>query len=321
VFGLLESINSLETFYDSRTGVIRVPDDFLSPGFWVLLSAFTRQKKIPQANLQMPEAKTGYASAIGLPRALWGTDDYPYERRDEGRDYSSLEHLDRVEAVDGATSRINSCIRHFIGEDFPPQFIDALCDVVGDLHDNVWSHGEASGFSMSQKWKVPHVKNDSYLEFALADVGKGFLRELHRVGIKISSAQDAIEWCVQEGTSTKKERPGDDWVQTVPADVINNPLKGIGKIKTSDNHHLGLGLFKLTRLVETFRGRLWLATGNAVLVMAPNGKKSYIRPSYPWQGVAITCRFRSSRIKKAATESKVIDQDVERVLGYLKRSS
>lgn len=159
-----------------------------------------------------------------------------------------------------------------------------LCEVVGDLHDSVWAHGKASGFSMAQKWKAPKWKsfsrltvNDHYLEFALADCGIGFLREVQNTGLKIDSDQQAIEWCIQKEHPTKKLRPESEWAQRVPADVIDNPLRGIEKTGVSDNHHAGPGLFKLTQLIQGFGGELWLATRQAVLTLAPDLEPAYLQ--------------------------------------------
>ena len=59
------------------------------------------------------------------------------------------------ESTDSATQTVNGCSReHFDGLGFDA-FADKLCGVVGDLHDNVWSHGKSTGFSMAQKWKMP----------------------------------------------------------------------------------------------------------------------------------------------------------------------
>jgi hypothetical protein len=257
-------------------------------------------------------------SAIGLSKALWGKDDYEYERRREGKNYSTLEHLDDPSATDMATSKINSCIRSFVGIQFPAEFVAKLCEVVGDLHENVWAHGMASGFSIAQKSKVAwKLGRDHDLEFALADCGSGFLGEMQRVGMRVGSHREAIGWCIQEGTSTKKSRPGSEWAQRIPEDIIGNPLRGIEQTRFSDNHHMGIGLYKLTQLVKGFRGRLWLVSGDAVLVVEPDGKETYHSLKNPWQGVAIACRFRTTDIKRARGEIETTDRDIERLMEIL----
>lgn len=307
---------SIPRYFDHRTGSLSVPAGFYPPAFWATLSAFAFSNAIPKENLALAQDLVGYASAIGLSRALWGDDDYMFERVNEGRNYSSLEHLSGPEATDVATSRVNSCIRRFMADDVPDRFITRLAGVVGDLHDNVWSHGKASGFSLAQKWKVPR-EEDHYLEFALADHGLGFLGELRRVGREVESAEEAIEWCIEEGHSTKKSPPGPDWTQSVPGDLWDNPLRGVEKTKSTDNHHMGLGLFHLTELVETFSGELWLATADKIFLLTSTGKRLYITLGYPWQGVALACRFRLSRVRSAVSSGSDVDPDLQDLMEKL----
>jgi len=248
--GLYESLTSNDSIlsgYDGATNSIILPDHrryIYSPGCWVLLSAFACYHRIAEDKIIFhKDGKKGYASAIGFSRAIWGRDTFAYERKNEGRNYSPLVNLENQESTDAATEAINNCIRHYFDGEHAG-FVNDLCDLVGDLHDNVWSHGLASGFSMAQKTKVPNTENDYYFEFALADHGMGLLKELKRVGETADNDQEAIEWCIQKGHSTKKARSADDWAQTMPTDMIGNPLRGVEQVRLSDNHHMGLGLFK-----------------------------------------------------------------------------
>jgi hypothetical protein len=272
VQGLLEALNKLEGLAGLKLGEITVPGTFFAPGFLATLAAFVWRNGITPDHIHLEEKLRGYFSAIGFARAFGQQDNYTYERRNRGTNYSMLEHLDNPETTDSATSAINGCIRNSLGSDLPKPFVEMLCDVVGDLHENVWAHGKASGFSIAQRWKespLNPLSSDYNIEFALADSGRGFLREVKSVGLPIISDSEAIEWCIQEGHSTKKIRPVSDWAQRVPPDLIGNPLRGVEQTTVSENHHMGLGLAKLVRLVREFRGFLWLASGNSVLKLAP----------------------------------------------------
>lgn len=313
--GLIDTINHLSQYWSAEDSRLVFPDGFLTPGALVALTAFAKSSNLIREQLILSADTQGYASAIGLSRALWGTDDYEYERRKEGKNYSTLEHLSDSEATDVATSRINSCIRSFVRGVLPTEFVAKLCEVVGDLHENVWAHGMASGFSMAQKWPIPW-KRDHYLEFALADSGLGFLSEMRRVGMDVNSHREAIEWCIQEGHSTKKLTPEAEWAQRIPEDVINNPFRGVEQTRITDNHHMGLGLYKLTQLIKGFRGQLWLASGNTALILEPGRENAYIMLNHEWQGVAIACRFRASQIKRAGTEESA-DKDIEQIMQIL----
>jgi hypothetical protein len=317
--GLLEAVNGIDNFFDHDTGILSVPDRFLAPGFWVALAAYAQRHNITPDRIRVHKKHKDYLSAIAFARAFGQPDDYPHHRKNKGVTYSTLAHLDRPETTEDVTSTINSCLRNFLGKDLPPVFVRMLCEVVGDLHDNVWAHGKFSGFSLAQKWETSWnpLRRGYCLEFALADSGIGFLREVQNARLGIQTDREAIEWCIQEGHSTKKVRPTSDWAQRMPADVINNPLRGIEETWNTENHHMGLGLYKLVRLVREFRGLLWLASGSAGLVLAPGHEPAYISIKYPWQGVAIACRFQSGDIAAVRQDIETGDKDVEEIMRIL----
>lgn len=320
VLGLREAVNAIENLRNPTSGMVEVPGQFLTPGFWVVLAAFAWHKRIPLDQLHFHEKHREYLSAIGFSRAFGIGDDFPFDRKNKGINYSMLEHLDRPEATDDATSAINGCIRNTVGRDLPRVFVDVLCEVVGDLHENVWAHGKASGFSLAQKWKSSPwnpLSRDYCIEFALADSGIGFLREVQNAELLITTDKEAIEWCIQEGHSTKKGRLESEWAQRVPPDLMGNPLRDIEQTRFTENHHMGLGLFKLVRMVREFRGFLWLASGSAALVLAPGREPAYIHFEHPWQGVALACRFRSGDASVVREDIESGDKDVEEIMRIL----
>jgi hypothetical protein len=278
---------------------LHIPSGFIVPGYWIALTAYCRHKHIRYDRLKFDASKNErYASAIALEYALDGIDNYPYARRNSGRNYRELVHLGSAEDTDNATGTINSCIRQsFLGHHDMTGFVSDLCDVVGDLHDNVWSHGMSTGVSMAQFWENFSLSGYSF-EFALADCGYGFLRELKRVGLSVNDDAEAIEWCIQKGNSSKKLKDKDDWGQRLPADIAGNPIPGIGHVVVNDNHHMGLGLAKLIELVDNYRGELWLASGETTLLVNQNGQKEYKNNKQKWQGVVLACRFDTERAKR-----------------------
>ncbi len=174
-------------------------------------------------------------------------------------------------------------------------------EVVGELHDNVWAHGKATGFSMAQKYKVPR-EDDTYVEFALADLGLGFMGEMHRSKKECSSHQEAIEWCIQEGNSTKLH--DDPWTQRIPEDCLRSPFGSSVPVRDSENNHQGLGLAKLVRLVNAYSGSLQIASGDALFTIDENKDTIYKRLPIQWKGVAISCRLRASALSKGSEESQ-----------------
>ncbi len=327
LIGLLETLtsgNSILSGFDEKHNRITAPDHrhhYYSPGCLVLLAAFAKEKRISEGNIHFSkEEHYRYAEAIGLQSAIWGNDTYTRKRINHGINYSQLVHLETEQATDNASGAINSCIREFFNPGEHDQFVNELCDLIGDLHSNVWAHGKASGFSMAQKNKIPYVDAEYSLEFAIADHGIGFLNELARVGLAIDNDQDAINWCIQKGNSTKKITSGnDDWAQSMPADIISSPLRGIEKTRISDgNHHQGYGLFKLTELVKKFSGELTISSGHKLFLLDGNGKESYKDSVHYWQGVAISCKFDTRFIGKATQSAST--EGADRVLGLMRKS-
>lgn len=294
--GLKDGILHTAAFHQKETNMLHLPNNHCHPGFITVLAAYVNHHKITEDDCTLPSPD--YMRAINLQGALWGEDQYQQERVNVGRNYSLVTALTNVEAVDIATSSINSCVRQLTFPDRgPTEYPKGLTDlthVIGELHDNVWSHGKSTGFSFAQRYAVPYTqKREHFLEFSLADCGFGFLRELRRAGIpNIETHQNAIEWCIQEGHSSKHADLQDDWAQQLPQDFIGGNMFGNGvAVKEKDNNHQGLGLYHLMKLVKTYNGELQLATGN-VCLEATGDEVSYTELRNEWQGVAISCRFK-----------------------------
>lgn len=277
--------------------LLRIENNFATPGYWAALASYCRFEYIGFDKLHFSnERKREYASAIALENALNGIDSYPYQRINSGLNYSPLVLLNSADDTDKATQAINSCIRHIFDNKELSRFVKDLCDVVGDLHDNVWSHGKSTGFSMAQKWQK-YGTNEYCFEFALADCGLGFFGELKRVGFPIQNDEDAINWCIEKGNSSKKLKIVDEWSQRLPLDIAGNPMPSIAHPVMSENHHMGLGLAKLIALVNNYKGQLWLVSGEKTLIIDENGNRSFKNNSQKWQGVALACRFDTEKVK------------------------
>ncbi|WP_126326487.1 hypothetical protein [Neisseria canis] len=183
--------------------------------------------------------------------------------------------------------------------------MNSLKEVIGEVHDNVWSHGKSTGFSMIQCYK------NGIIEFALADLGGGFLKELNRVQLLISTHEEAIKWCIEKGHSSKKieAEKHDDWTQQLPPDAIGNPMGKLAKYR-KNNNHAGLGLAKLIELIQQYCGKLNILSGNCMLSIDSNSPNmSYIPLSYEWDGVVIKCQLNVAKLKAqtASTNSELSD--------------
>lgn len=271
--------------------------EFMRPDYMVCMAAYMYKHKVPQNHFVTQPKGMSYLTTIGFLDQLWGTG-YPVNRPNLGRNYSMLTMLDCEGSVDSATTQIGSCINAMV-EVENRAAISLLIDAIGEVHDNVWSHGKSTGFSMAQKY-------NGLIEFALADCGSGFLKELNRVGIQIDNHADAIEWCIQKGNSSKTIRPQDDWAQQLPPDVIGNPMGSLARY-SNGNNHAGLGLSRFIEVVESFGGELTIITGNAELSISnfPHRIKR-IRPCFQdlsWDGVIIRCRLQTSNLNQIPTPS------------------
>lgn len=295
---LIEAVNQSSTYVDDYK-CCHIPYAFYTPSFFVVLAATLNDRAVDFQSFSVDASNSGYFSAIGLSKALWGVDDYTNNRTNLGSNYSLVTRLDSAEQTDTCNTQIAGCLRNMVGDHTSSGF-GALLHVVGELHDNVWSHGKKTGFSHAQKWKVPYSDGgDHYLEFSLADKGLGFLQEIRRSGkTNVSSHREAIEWCIQEGHSTKHGDDIDEWAQSVPSDILGGSpfCSGVETRINDGNHHQGLGLHHLVSLVKTYNGELTIVSGDAAFSVDEQGNESFSLIQSSWQGVAISCRVRESRL-------------------------
>ncbi len=283
-----------------RDSFFDYPNGWTTPGFWTAYAARARKRNLHLADLNLPAGEAlDYAKTVAIERALGDPDTYPHSRGGAAINYSPLVLLESPERTDAAAQEIGWVIRKLFAPISPPAG-EIVRDLVGDLLDNVWAHGKSTGFSMAQSWFYSDEHHE--IEFAVADQGIGFLRELQRAEIgNVTTDRDAIEWCIQEGHSTKM-RPVNDWSQRLPADASGNPMPGIGRAIESESHHLGLGLAKLIRTVSEFGGELWLASGESMLTIDSTGARRYRNIRVAWDGVAMAARFNSTYLMERIGE-------------------
>jgi hypothetical protein len=286
--GFLEFLNERQSLFEDPTYCYLDYKDYYSPAYYVMLASSLNSNRYIERYFDCHPNGAGYLNTIGFQAQVFSTNSSHVHRVTAGKNYSPLVKLASQAEVDSATTTINSCIRQFASRNTN---IDRLCHVVGELHDNVWAHGNATGYSMAQKWKVPY-SDDHLLEFGIADSGLGFLAELQNAQIPVTNDMEAINWCIQEGNSTKIAK--DDFAQALPQDYLGAvPASHAVPFRTDGSHHQGLGLHHLIALVNEFNGELHIFSGDCRLHVK-EGKSGYHRVDIPWQGVAISCRFRES---------------------------
>lgn len=151
----------------------------------------------------------------------------------------------------------------------------------------------------------------------MADKGYGFLGEMRRSGNLIEDHKSAIEWCIQEGNSTKHANDEDAWMQRLPFDLIGDNPMGVFGGEVSDNHHQGLGLAHLIKLVEDFNGELYLVSGNIALHIK-NKQRNYLPCKHVWKGVIISCRFDQDELLNSIRPNSIDDQQVNDIIKRLR---
>lgn len=289
---------------------------FLGPAEIVAFSALAEKRGCDQAFLAgIHEDVAGYLQTIGVYESLWGIVD-TRQRPNKGISYATLAKLGSLEAVDGANDQLKSCINSNLPPDIPPFSKTALNHVIGELHDNVWSHGRSTGFSMAQFYKRKQC-----IEFAVADLGGGFLTVLQRAAVNAQTHEDAIRWCLQEGNSSVKEQqkrnPVDDFAQSLPADYIGNPMGGAARYR-NENNHQGFGLAELMKLVRNHHGELEIASGDTLYTIDKTGRENYRKQgSWEWQGVIISCRLYLEGLRETPehTENNEVNQILNIISG------
>lgn len=323
--GLIDAINVLPRRLEMGRGQsIQLPYGYYTPGFVAVLAAFLRHNRLPKEAFSCHHEKhDGYLKALALSKAVWGTDDYKQRRINVGNTYAPITHVSSREAVDEGTGQINGCLRA-MAESSSVRYLESpafgeLLAVVGELHDNVWSHGLESGFSTAQRRVCQ--QDGPVIEFSLADCGMGFRSELQRARVPgIATDQDAIDWCIQKGNSSKLAVQEDPWAQSVPEDHLGGAPFGPGvtAFQNTGNHHQGLGLAKLVSLARQYDGHLHLASGTHYLELN-QGISSYSELSHPWHGVAISLAIKESSFVVGGEPVQDVDsEDVFEIMKALR---
>ena len=307
-------LNDIATMMDDY-GEVHLERAFYTPSFIIPFVAYFNSHPIAKKNFGVdPRDNKSYFQTIGLYKQLWREDDN-IVRNNCGRTYSPIVCLDSVEHVDQATTEIGSCIKSMTNS-ASSKGLSKLLDVIGEVHDNVWSHGKSTGFSMAQIYNDPEIQK-KFIEFTLADKGFGFRNEMKKSGKNVNTHKEAIEWCIQEGNSTKHADDEDPWKQRIPSDLLGeNPMGDFGG-EVSDDHHQGLGLFHLIDLVETFNGELYLVSGDVALHIK-NNVREYLELNYEWQGVIISCRFDNTELQSSTNRKIVDDENINNIIRRLR---
>lgn len=280
-----------------------------APRFWlpcnvVILATYIKKNKTTQDKIEKlitTENARAYLRNIRFYENLYNIPQHT-TRMKEGISYSPLTIIDTHNTVNIATDTITSCIKNNINKD---DLVCELDNVIGELHDNVCSHGKTFGFSMAQVYR-------ERIDFAISDLGGGFLKVLQRAGVpNINNDLDAIKWClIKNNTSTKfenREELDDPWRQSVPWDLIGQSPMGNYSFHEEDNHQ-GLGLDALLELHKKFSdSKLQIASGK-IGVEYRNGDIYRTDSNVEWEGVAINLTIPTNKTSCYNTTNNDLDE-------------
>lgn len=241
--------------------------------------------------IEVSDQCRGYAEITGLSEALIGQEPVGLPSRLHGATYSRLTRLFGHYDVKACNKVISDVLYTHLDE----SIAYPIASVVGELHDNVASHAEGAGFSAAQVYD-----DGQRLEFSVTDCGCGMLHNVQRVAPHIGSDVDAIDWCLEAGHTTAPRLTGME--QRLPNDYQFDPFPAkVGAIETDMLHHVGLGLFQLTELITKSCGRLWIWTGDAQMLIQPDGSRSLAVTDTRWDGLAIEISLNLEQARSLAT--------------------
>ncbi len=299
MFDLELRLNSL---YEALNNHTLIHLSFVNPFDTAMLAAFIKKNSISKELIVPNDNVDSYLNTIDFYNLVW---DEPRTNKQwtVGRSYCPLIELSSPEHTDTATTIIGNILERRCGED-----AYSVIDVIGELIDNVWSHGKALGYAVAQ------VSGDE-IKFAVVDIGKGFKNVLQEANISgIKSDIDAINWSIQKGHTSKGQE--DEWAQSLPFDSYENPFSSGVPIKEEENHHEGLGLYKLVDLVQTTKGNLSILSGQGLKFISAEREFDSELKNH-WQGVVIYCTLNIRNIKNALQNSDASDIDaiLKEILG------
>jgi|SRR5688500_10726027 len=262
-----EAIAAVREFDRGRCSV-----GFVTPAVSVCL-ATRRSQRGPAVEMVFAGDARNYAQTIGLADAMEGRPQPFSPSGLAGRTYSPLAHLSCAAEVDPCNAVINTLFREQLSA-HDPRCVHRICQVIGELHDNVASHARGIGFSAAQSL-------NGWLYFAIADAGCGFLANARKVNAA-NTHKEAIHWAFVRGNTSA--RPSEDfWEQTwAPGRPARSDYDA-----EEENHHQGLGLAILEELVMDLGGNLWVISGDHHRTMTQGSWLPCVPAPVRWEGVAI----------------------------------
>lgn len=260
------TIKTIETVTGNQKRAKRV--NFVTPVLSVCLAGAFADQRFEADQLEFAEESLGYAENNGLRHLLKLTTTTPNAGMSVGRTYCQIVTLNHSAEVHSCNQTIGGLLQVQLAQCANRKLIAATTGVVGELHDNVVSHAMGRGFSAAQVYSGQHRR----IEIAIADIGCGLRGSLRRGGLELDDLA-ALEWCLKRGNTrvklpkyaTKPVHPL-DCPQRLPEDCLISPYPPNVTTTSSDSHHMGEGLYRLTELIRKTGGNVWIWSGNAQIL-------------------------------------------------------
>ena len=303
-YGLLNTLMEISEWYAPECRSLFLPDAFMKPGMWSALAAFMDKNKVPPQQIEWGNKNLrSYAQTLKLEEVLGYNPSQDLNRPNEDNTYTPLVRLNQRGDGRATANLIGNFLLERVNKQEHPGILE-LVKVIGELFDNVEAHGCSPAFGCAQIYQGQEI------EFALVDYGIGFLEEIKssRQSGVASSHREAIDWCLQEGTSTKEVE--DEWAQQIPHS------SSVEQQTQTGNHHQGLGLYEFQQLAASYNASLYIASGDCVLGMSQGGQREY-NEIPEWRGVALSCSFHVQDLTKAQA-GQMTSEETQRIMDRIR---
>lgn len=279
----VRAVMSVSQLEHGKTSENRI--SFVTPIVSACLAAANVGNRIDLSRLSFSPEASGYAQTNGLQHHLYPGVSLPPPGMASGQSYCQLAKLQNSHEVNACNEIIGSLLKNQLRNCPNSDLVAKTIGVVGELHDNVASHAYGCGFSCAQVYRGGKPK----IQIAIADCGCGLNGSVRTFGQDLTD-EAAILWCLERGNTTAGAGSiaSDDLIgpQTVPDDCQITPFPDSVPTRSSDNHHMGEGLFRLTELVQSTGGETWIWSGNSQITCKNESRRPILQKAH-WQGTAI----------------------------------
>ncbi|WP_277640967.1 hypothetical protein [Wolinella succinogenes] len=215
----------------------------------------------------------GVAMAAGY-RKMHNTEDFPCQyarqmtkgRHSQGGTYTAIHNIQTRADVEIVRNRLVTTLMEGFEIDSPQENNDCkqyLNHMFSELLNNVADHAQSpvGGYTMAQYYRQ-HGK----VQFAIADCGCGFLKNIEIKYPQVKNEQEAIAKAIEKSV-------------TASCNQMYN-----------QSRNAGYGLYTLDFILRDTEGVLLIISNGSYMMMC-KGRKEYGEMSVPWSGTVVAFEF------------------------------